>query len=63
MPPAGLTHTPRYDKAEVFFNVRESETYLHYVKAMRDFMKLYDDNIQTNNMLFEDCGGRLPFIL
>ncbi|XP_032411901.1 sodium/potassium-transporting ATPase subunit beta-1b [Xiphophorus hellerii] len=56
--PPGLSHTPRVDKAEVFFSVRESETYLPYVKAMRDFVKLYDDNIQTNNMLFEDCGDQ-----
>ncbi|XP_014866381.1 PREDICTED: sodium/potassium-transporting ATPase subunit beta-233-like [Poecilia mexicana] len=54
--PPGLSHTPRSDKAEVFFSVRESETYLPYVKALRDFMKQYDDNIQNNNMLFEDCG-------
>lgn len=63
VPPAGLSHTPRSDKSEVFFNMRESETYLPYVKALRDFMKQYDDSIQSNNMLFEDCGGRLPFIL
>ncbi|XP_054915246.1 sodium/potassium-transporting ATPase subunit beta-1b [Poeciliopsis prolifica] len=54
--PPGLTHTPRSDKAEVFFSVRESETYLPYVKALREFMKQYDDSVQSNNMLFEDCG-------
>ncbi|MEQ2163597.1 hypothetical protein GOODEAATRI_031883, partial [Goodea atripinnis] len=52
-----LTHTP-HDKAEVFFNTKEMETYLPYVKVMRDFLSQYDDEKQTDNMQFEDCGDQ-----
>ncbi|XP_047211833.1 sodium/potassium-transporting ATPase subunit beta-1b [Girardinichthys multiradiatus] len=55
--PPGLTHTP-HDKAEVFFNMKEMETYLPYVKVLRDFLSQYDDEKQIDNMQFEDCGDQ-----
>lgn len=54
--PPGLSHTPRSDKSEVAFNIRETETYLPYVKALRTFVKQYDDEGQADGMKFEDCG-------
>ncbi|KAK5609785.1 hypothetical protein CRENBAI_021086 [Crenichthys baileyi] len=54
--PPGLTHTP-HEKSEVFFNTKEMETYLPYVKVLRDFLNQYDDEKQTDNMQFEDCGA------
>ncbi|XP_057673574.1 sodium/potassium-transporting ATPase subunit beta-1b [Corythoichthys intestinalis] len=54
--PPGLSHTPRSDKSEVFFNPKEVETYLTYTKALRDFLAKYDDEKQLNKMHFDDCG-------
>lgn len=56
--PAGLSHTPKSEKAEVSFNPKELETYLPYTKALKDFVSKYDDELQKDQMLFEDCGGR-----
>ncbi|XP_026157779.1 sodium/potassium-transporting ATPase subunit beta-1b [Mastacembelus armatus] len=54
--PPGLTHTPRSDKAEVSFSVNDVETYLPYIKAIKDFLAKYDDEHQRDQMKFEDCG-------
>lgn len=54
--PPGLSHMPRSDKAEVAFNMKEAETYLPYVKALRTYVKQYDDEVQADGMKFEDCG-------
>lgn len=56
--PAGLSHTPRSDKSEMSFNPKELETYLPYTKALKDFLAKYDDDLQKDQMFFEDCGGR-----
>ncbi|KAM6893642.1 sodium/potassium-transporting ATPase subunit beta-1b [Xenentodon cancila] len=54
--PPGLSHTPKSDKAEVSFSVREVETFLPYVKALREFLDKYDEELQKDQMKFEDCG-------
>lgn len=54
--PPGLTHTPRSEKSEFAFNTRETETYLHYTKSLRDFLAKYNDDVQVDQMRFEDCG-------
>lgn len=54
----GLTHTPRSDKSEVFFNLNDVGTYLPYTKALKDFLAKYDEEIQRDQMKFEDCGGK-----
>ncbi|KAA8579855.1 sodium/potassium-transporting ATPase subunit beta-1b [Etheostoma spectabile] len=54
--PPGLTHTPRSDKAELSFNLNDMETYLPYVKALREFMAKYDEEVQRDQMKYEDCG-------
>ena len=59
---AGLTHTPQPDKGEVSFSLNDMETFLPYTKALKDFLAKYDDEIQRDQMKFEDCGGRFHFI-
>ncbi|KAJ8004044.1 hypothetical protein DPEC_G00154700 [Dallia pectoralis] len=54
--PPGLSHTPRSDKSELAFNINDLETYLPYTKTMKEFLSKYDDEIQLNQMKFEDCG-------
>ncbi|XP_067116859.1 sodium/potassium-transporting ATPase subunit beta-233-like [Osmerus mordax] len=54
--PPGLSHTPRSDKQEVAFNLNDVETYLPYTKALRDFLAMYDDDAQRDQMKYEDCG-------
>ncbi|KAL1022071.1 hypothetical protein UPYG_G00021850 [Umbra pygmaea] len=54
--PPGLSHTPRSDKSELAFNLNDLETYLPYIKAMREFMSLYDEDKQLDQMKYEDCG-------
>ncbi|XP_070297469.1 sodium/potassium-transporting ATPase subunit beta-233-like, partial [Salvelinus sp. IW2-2015] len=51
------THTPRSDKSEIAFNLNDVETYLAYTKAMREFLVMYDDDKQRDQMKYEDCGG------
>lgn len=55
----GLTHTPRSDKSEITFNTKDLASILPYTTAMTDFLKKYDDALQEDQMIFEDCGGRL----
>lgn len=54
----GLSHTPRSDKSEIAFSVSQASTYETYVGAMETFLKQYDDGRQTNEMKYEDCGGK-----
>ncbi|KAM9396909.1 sodium/potassium-transporting ATPase subunit beta-233-like isoform 2-T3 [Salvelinus alpinus] len=54
--PPGLSHTPRSDKSEIAFNLNDVETYLAYTKAMREFLVMYDDDKQRDQMKYEDCG-------
>lgn len=60
---SGLSHTPRSDKSEIAFNLNDVETYLTYTKAMREFLVMYDDDKQRDQMKYEDCGGTgtVPF--
>ncbi|XP_062306873.1 sodium/potassium-transporting ATPase subunit beta-1a [Osmerus eperlanus] len=54
--PPGLTHTPRSEKSEISFNINDEATYKKYVDSMTAFLEKYDDESQTNEMNFEDCG-------
>ncbi|XP_029613031.1 sodium/potassium-transporting ATPase subunit beta-233-like [Salmo trutta] len=56
--PPGLSHTPRSDKSEIAFNLNDVETYLAYTKAMREFLVMYDDDKQRDQMKYEDCGEK-----
>ncbi|XP_061572002.1 sodium/potassium-transporting ATPase subunit beta-1b [Cololabis saira] len=54
--PPGLSHTPRSEKSEVSFSTREVETFLPYVKSLREILAKYSDDMQKDQMMFEDCG-------
>lgn len=59
--PAGLTHTPVSDKAEVSFQVNNMETYLPYIKAIKELLAKYEEDPQRDQMKYEDCGGSFYF--
>ncbi|KAM4537792.1 sodium/potassium-transporting ATPase subunit beta-1b [Fundulus diaphanus] len=56
--PPGLSHTPVAEKAEVFFSKSDVDTFNAYTKAMKTFIKQYDDENQSDNLKFEDCGDQ-----
>ncbi|KAJ8350380.1 hypothetical protein SKAU_G00255100 [Synaphobranchus kaupii] len=54
--PPGLSHTPRVVKSEFSYNKNEVETYSKYTKGLREFLEMYDDDNQLDQMKYEDCG-------
>ncbi|XP_024921354.1 sodium/potassium-transporting ATPase subunit beta-1a [Cynoglossus semilaevis] len=54
--PPGLSHTPRSLKSEIAFNRSDKSTYEKYVKSLEDLLHPYTDELQTEQMKFEDCG-------
>ncbi|KAI1899644.1 hypothetical protein AGOR_G00063910 [Albula goreensis] len=56
--PPGLSHAPRPEKAEIVFNEHEIETYMGYTKFLREFLDIYNDNKQDDQMKYEDCGEK-----
>ncbi|KAM9503466.1 sodium/potassium-transporting ATPase subunit beta-1a [Salvelinus alpinus] len=54
--PPGLSHTPRSEKFEISYNVNDVETYLKYTKSIKEFLEMYDEGRQTDQMKYEDCG-------
>ncbi|KAM9454683.1 sodium/potassium-transporting ATPase subunit beta-1b [Clarias gariepinus] len=54
--PPGLTHSPRSEKAEIFFTVNDPSTYLKTTKSIKTFLQAYNDEIQRDQLKFEDCG-------
>uniref|UniRef100_A0A4W5K6X9 ATPase Na+/K+ transporting subunit beta 1 n=1 Tax=Hucho hucho TaxID=62062 RepID=A0A4W5K6X9_9TELE len=54
--PPGLSHTPRSEKFEISYNINDVETYLKYTKSIKDFLEMYDDERQTDQIKYEDCG-------
>ncbi|XP_064166369.1 sodium/potassium-transporting ATPase subunit beta-1a [Anguilla rostrata] len=54
--PPGLSHTPCPEKAEITFNKHELETYMKYTKGMKEFLEIYDETAQLDQLKYEDCG-------
>ncbi|XP_019752786.1 sodium/potassium-transporting ATPase subunit beta-1a isoform X2 [Hippocampus comes] len=54
--PPGLSHTPRSEKSEISFSMSDPTSYEKYVDSIGKFLKLYDDDRQTDLMKYEDCG-------
>ncbi len=52
----GLSHSPRPDKAEFVFSMKDNKTYSAYVDHIKDFLKAYDWKKQEGDT-FENCGG------
>lgn len=55
---SGLSHTPRSDKSEIAFNKNDETTYAKYIKSMGALLEKYDVARQTDQMKFEECGGK-----
>ncbi|XP_054644671.1 sodium/potassium-transporting ATPase subunit beta-1a [Dunckerocampus dactyliophorus] len=53
--PPGLSHTPRSEKSEISFSMTDQKTYKTYVDSTANFLSIYDDEKQTDEMKFEDC--------
>uniref|UniRef100_A0A4W5KM69 ATPase Na+/K+ transporting subunit beta 1 n=1 Tax=Hucho hucho TaxID=62062 RepID=A0A4W5KM69_9TELE len=60
--PPGLSHTPRSEKFEISYNINDVETYLKYTKSIKDFLEMYDDERQTDQIKYEDCGGKYRLV-
>ncbi|KAJ0065193.1 hypothetical protein NL108_006546 [Boleophthalmus pectinirostris] len=54
--PPGLSHTPRSDKSEIAFNMNDPESYKKYINTIDDLLKKYDDDLQTKEKNYENCG-------
>lgn len=54
--PPGLSHTPRSEKSEISFSMKDSTSFKKYIESMQNFLKSYDDDRQTETNKFEDCG-------
>lgn len=52
----GLSHSPRPDKAEISYSIKE-ESYKPYVDHIKKFLKAYDPENQIDTTKFDDCGG------
>ncbi|KAM7012808.1 sodium/potassium-transporting ATPase subunit beta-1a [Tautogolabrus adspersus] len=55
--PPGLSHTPRSEKSEIAFSKSDEKSYEKYVSSMKTFLEPYDENRQSDQMKFENCGG------
>ncbi|XP_028856602.1 sodium/potassium-transporting ATPase subunit beta-1-like isoform X2 [Denticeps clupeoides] len=55
--PPGLSHTPRSEKGEIAFVVGDENSYKSIIKSMDDFLASYNQENQTDEMKFEDCGA------
>jgi len=56
--PPGLSHTPRSEKHEITFNKNDLASYVKYTKAIKEFLTVYEDNVQNDNTKYEDCGDQ-----
>jgi len=55
--PPGLSHTPRSEKTEIAFDLKDAKTYATYIATMGKFLESYADDKQTNELYYEECGG------
>ncbi|CAG05663.1 unnamed protein product [Tetraodon nigroviridis] len=55
--PPGLSHFPRSDKAEISFSLSDNKTYGAYIQSISKFLHLYHQDMQTDQMKYEDCAA------
>ncbi|KAA8589739.1 hypothetical protein FQN60_013104 [Etheostoma spectabile] len=53
-----LSHTPRSEKSEIAYTKSDESTFKKYTDAMKSFLEKYNVENQTDQMKFEDCGGK-----
>lgn len=54
----GLTQVPQVQKTEIAFTASEPKTYEPYVRNLDNFLRDYSAEQQTENIVFQDCGGK-----
>lgn len=54
----GLTQIPQVQKTEISFTISDSKSFEPYVKSLEKFLKDYNADQQTENIVFQDCGGK-----
>ncbi|KAK6320719.1 hypothetical protein J4Q44_G00098260 [Coregonus suidteri] len=54
--PPGLSHTPRSEKFEISYDINDVETYQKYTKSIKEFLEMYNEEKQSDQMKYEDCG-------
>lgn len=54
----GLTQIPQVQKTEISFTASDPKSYEAYVKNLEKFLKDYNADQQTENIVFQDCGGK-----
>lgn len=54
----GLTQVPQVQKTEISFTVSDPKSYDPYVKNLEGFLSKYSAGEQTDNIVFQDCGGK-----
>lgn len=58
---SGLSYTPRAEKGELSYSIGNEDSYRPFTKAMRELLEPYKEQMQTDDMKYEDCGGTLGF--
>lgn len=54
----GLTQIPQVQKTEISFTASDPKSFEPYVKNLEKFLKDYSADQQTENIVFQDCGGK-----
>ncbi|KAL1023392.1 hypothetical protein UPYG_G00040250 [Umbra pygmaea] len=53
--PPGLSHTPRSEKFEISYNLKDPGTYLKYTESINAFLEKYNETKQADMSKYEDC--------
>ncbi|XP_067402221.1 sodium/potassium-transporting ATPase subunit beta-1 [Emydura macquarii macquarii] len=56
--PPGLTLVPQVLKTEITFSTSDPQTYNMYVEGLNKFLRSYDSDQQTDDMVFENCPDK-----
>ncbi|XP_028301027.1 sodium/potassium-transporting ATPase subunit beta-1a [Gouania willdenowi] len=54
--PPGLSHNPRSEKSEISFSMSDPDSYGKYVRSIKDLLRPYEEEHQTDQLKYEDCG-------
>ncbi|XP_027864404.1 sodium/potassium-transporting ATPase subunit beta-1-like [Xiphophorus couchianus] len=54
--PSGLSFSPYAHNLEIIYKTDDPSSYEVYVKSLKEFIEQYNDEKQTDNMKYEDCG-------
>ncbi|XP_053313480.1 sodium/potassium-transporting ATPase subunit beta-1 [Spea bombifrons] len=54
--PPGLTQVPKAFKTEISYKLNDPATYEEYVKSIENFLAKYNESLQRDPKVFEDCS-------